>query len=103
MLQRLQGCRVVEGFLQITLIDNQNSSAYDNFTFPNLTEITGYLLLYRVNGLRSIGQLFPNLAVIGGSKLIKDFALIIFELMDLEVRRSIDCDIRSSHLDQTGK
>lgn len=44
---RLKGCRLVEGFVQILLIDNAESSEYTNISFPELREITGYLLLYR--------------------------------------------------------
>lgn len=46
---RLEGCRVVEGFVQILLIDRAEQSAYANLTFPDLVEITGYLVLYRYN------------------------------------------------------
>lgn len=44
---RLKGCRLVEGFVQILLIDNAEPSEYTNISFPELREITGYLLLYR--------------------------------------------------------
>jgi len=44
---RLEGCRVVEGFVQILLIDRAEQSAYANLSFPDLVEITGYLVLYR--------------------------------------------------------
>ncbi|KAH0546693.1 hypothetical protein KQX54_013740 [Cotesia glomerata] len=81
---RLKGCRVVEGFVQILLIDHADDSAYANLTFPDLIEITGYLLLYRVNGLRSIGQLFPNLTVIRGHSLFINYALVAFEMMHLQ-------------------
>lgn len=46
---KLEGCRVVEGFVQILLIDRAEQSAYANLTFPDLVEITGYLILYRYN------------------------------------------------------
>ncbi|XP_014295647.1 insulin-like receptor [Microplitis demolitor] len=81
---RLKGCRVVEGFVQILLIDHADDSAYTNLTFPDLVEITGYLLLYRVNGLRSVGQLFPNLTVIRGHSLFINYALVAFEMMNLQ-------------------
>lgn len=44
---KLDGCRVVEGFVQILLIDRAEHSAYTNLSFPDLVEITGYLILYR--------------------------------------------------------
>lgn len=40
--------------------------------------------LFRVNGLRSIGQLFPNLAVIRGHSLFINYALVAFEVMQLQ-------------------
>nr|CAD7403900.1 unnamed protein product [Timema cristinae] len=73
------GCRVVEGFVQIVLIESRNETLFENVSFPELVEITCYLLVYRVFGLRSIGSLFPNLAVIRGYTLIMNYALIVFQ------------------------
>ncbi|XP_029158533.1 insulin-like peptide receptor [Nylanderia fulva] len=75
---------VVEGFVQILLIDRADSSSYTNLTFPDLVEITGYLILYRVSGLRSVGRLFPNLAVIRGHSLFINYALVAFEMNNLQ-------------------
>lgn len=46
-------------------------------------EITGYLLFFRVFGLKSLRNLFPNLTVIRGERLKSHYALIIYELTDL--------------------
>ncbi|XP_011864735.1 PREDICTED: insulin-like receptor isoform X2 [Vollenhovia emeryi] len=81
---KLEGCRVVEGFIQILLIDRAEQSAYANLSFPDLVEITGYLILYRVNGLRAVGHLFPNLTVIRGHSLFINYALVAFEMMHLQ-------------------
>ncbi|XP_040162955.1 insulin-like receptor isoform X2 [Anopheles arabiensis] len=83
-LDRLRNCRVVEGFVQIMLIDKYGNDSFDNYTFPLLTEITGYLLLFRVNGLQTLGQLFPNLTVIRGSELANNYALVVYELMHIK-------------------
>ncbi|XP_055689522.1 insulin-like receptor isoform X2 [Lutzomyia longipalpis] len=85
-LERLRNCRVIEGFLQILLIDRLKGSdkAFENYTFPLLTEITNYLMLYRVNGLKTLRKLFPNLTVIRGNQLFVNYALIVYELMDIE-------------------
>ncbi|XP_035903371.1 insulin-like receptor isoform X5 [Anopheles stephensi] len=83
-LERLRKCRVVEGFVQIMLIDKYGNDSFDNYTFPLLTEITGYLLLFRVNGLQTLGQLFPNLTVIRGSELANNYALVVYELMHIK-------------------
>ncbi|XP_060537020.1 insulin-like receptor [Cylas formicarius] len=81
----LEGCQVVEGYLQILLFDNVNETDLEKISFPELTEITDYLLLFRVNGLRSIGQLFPNLAIIRGQNLFpSNKALIVFEMSMLQ-------------------
>jgi Receptor L domain len=40
-------------------------------------------MLYRISGFTSLNQLFPNLAVIRGRELFKDFALIIYEMLEL--------------------
>ncbi|XP_022901274.1 insulin-like receptor isoform X1 [Onthophagus taurus] len=85
MFENLRGCRVVEGYIQILLFDHENKSTFENISFPELREITGHLLLYRVNGLTSLGKLFPNLAVIRGQQpLLLGYALIIFEMPSLQ-------------------
>lgn len=82
--KKLEHCEVIEGFLSILLIDNVDPVQLSQFNFPKLIEITDYLLLYRVNGLRSLGQLFPNLSVIRGSNTFLNKALVIFEMSTLQ-------------------
>lgn len=84
MFEKLADCEVVEGFVQILLFDNFNESSFANITFPQLTEITDYLLLFRVNGLKTLSHMFPNLAVIRGQNLFFNYALVIFEMMNLQ-------------------
>lgn len=76
---------MIEGFLMITLIDKVNESDYDELEFPDLHEISEFFLLYRANGLKSLGKLFPNLRVIRGNQLINDFSFVVFEMMHLQV------------------
>lgn len=83
--KQLKDCRIIEGFLMISLVDKYNETDYDGLEFPLLTEITGFLLLYRVNGLKSLLQLFPNLRIIRGNDLINDYSLIIYEMMHMQV------------------
>uniref|UniRef100_A0A8C3J7D3 receptor protein-tyrosine kinase n=1 Tax=Calidris pygmaea TaxID=425635 RepID=A0A8C3J7D3_9CHAR len=45
--------------------------------------ITEYLLLFRVYGLESLRDLFPNLSVIRGTNLFFSYALVIFEMPHL--------------------
>lgn len=86
----LRECQVIEGFLQIVLIENNtDTSDFDNVSFPELREITGYFLLYRVDGLKTLSKLFPNLEVIRGDILLTDYAFMIYEMKNLqEVRFS---------------
>lgn len=82
---QLNDCRVIEGFLQIVLMDRTNESDFVNLSFPKLREITGYLLLYRVNGLTTLANLFPNLSVIRGHDLFMNYALVVYEMLHLQV------------------
>lgn len=86
-LKTLENCTVVEGFVQIILIQTNvtNHMHFEPFSYPRLREITEYLFVYHVWGLRSIGQLFPNLERIGGNVLFtQDSALVISECLQLE-------------------
>lgn len=80
----MRGCRVIEGFLQIVLLENAPDKEFEDLQFPELREITGYLLLYRVHGLKSIGRLFPNLEVIRGNILLADYAFMVYEMQNLQ-------------------
>ncbi|XP_064474784.1 insulin-like growth factor 1 receptor [Ornithodoros turicata] len=81
---QLDNCTVVEGSVLIMLMGNQREDFWNGVSFPMLREITGYLLLYRAGGLLSLGQLFPNLAVIRGSTLFMNYALVVFEMEHLQ-------------------
>ncbi|XP_013858973.1 insulin-like growth factor 1a receptor [Austrofundulus limnaeus] len=87
-LKRLENCTVVEGYLQILLItektSNINQEVFSSLSFPKLTVITDYLLLFRVPGLDSLSTLFPNLSVIRGQNLFYDYALVIYEMTSLK-------------------
>ncbi|BES93780.1 tyrosine-protein kinase receptor [Nesidiocoris tenuis] len=83
-IKQLEGCHVIEGFLQVVLIDNAKEEHFANYTFPELREVTEYVIFFRVNGLRSIRSIFPNLSVIRGEQLAMDYALIINELPQLQ-------------------
>ncbi|KAG8180786.1 hypothetical protein JTE90_012965 [Oedothorax gibbosus] len=82
--KKLENCTVIEGSLQILLLDNGQAQDYDGLSFPDLVEITDYLLLYRAFGLNSIGRLFPNLSVIRGNELFHNYAFVVFEMYHLQ-------------------
>nr|CAB3265276.1 insulin receptor [Phallusia mammillata] len=83
----LQNCTIVNGFLRILLMneDGFNDGSKTTFpTFPKLRVIVDYLLIYRVYGLKSINQLFPNLVMIGGRNLLyQKYAMVVYENPDL--------------------
>ncbi|KAI5644933.1 protein tyrosine kinase domain-containing protein [Phthorimaea operculella] len=81
----MRGCRVIEGQLSIVLMERVQTKDFANLTFPELREVTGYVKLYRMKGMRNLGDLFPNLQVIRGMQLFKDFALVIFDCSDFEM------------------
>lgn len=81
-LAKLRNCSVIVGFLQIVLIE-QNFSTTE-YVFPELREITHYLLLYRVKHMKSIGDMFPNLTLIRGIHLMLNYALVVFEMPNLQ-------------------
>lgn len=83
-MEKLRNCRVVEGSVVILLMDDQREFDFKNYSFPELVEITGYLMMYRISGIKSLNDLFPNLAVIRGRELFKDYSLIIYEMLELE-------------------
>ncbi|KAF7224513.1 insulin-like growth factor 1 receptor [Nothobranchius furzeri] len=86
--KRLENCTVVEGYLQILLINektsNINQEVFRSLSFPKLTVITDYLLLFRVSGLDSLSILFPNLSVIRGRNVFYGFTLVVYEMTSLK-------------------
>jgi hypothetical protein len=81
----LTNCTVLDGHFSISIIQGtQNYTNKDFHVFPNLEEITGYLLVFNANGLTNLGHIFPNLRIIGGKSLIKKYALIVYQNDDLQ-------------------
>lgn len=62
-------------------------------SFPKLTEITGYFGVVGVTHLNSLGQMFPNLRVIRGRRLMRNFALFIYESNLREVTANSDFNV----------
>ncbi|GAB5583836.1 insulin receptor-related protein isoform X2 [Prionailurus iriomotensis] len=82
-LRRLENCSVVEGHLQILLMFTATGEDFRGLSFPRLTQVTDYLLLFRVYGLESLRDLFPNLAVVRGARLFLGYALVVYEMPHL--------------------
>uniref|UniRef100_A0A8C1MLN3 Tyrosine-protein kinase receptor n=1 Tax=Cyprinus carpio TaxID=7962 RepID=A0A8C1MLN3_CYPCA len=83
-LRVLENCTVIEGHLKILLMFKTRLEDFKGLSFPKLTVITDYLLLFRVYGLESLGDLFPNLTVIRGNNLFFNYALVMFEMIQLK-------------------
>lgn len=77
---QLKNCRVVLNGLKISDISDDLS----DLQFPKLTEITGYLMINNVRKLKTLKNLFPNLAVIRGNILIDDSAMLLTNNANLE-------------------
>ena len=75
---------MIEGHLKILLMFKTKPEDFRGLSFPNLTMITDYLLLFRVYGLESLSDLFPNLTVIRGNNLFFNYALVMFEMLQLK-------------------
>ncbi|XP_041913358.1 insulin receptor b [Alosa sapidissima] len=83
-LTLLENCTVIEGHLKILLMFKTKAEDFRGLTFPRLTVITDYLLLFRVYGLETLSDLFPNLTVIRGNNLFFNYALVMFEMLQLK-------------------
>ncbi|XP_029970306.1 insulin receptor a [Salarias fasciatus] len=82
-LQTLENCTVIEGHLKILLMFRTKPEDFRGLSFPKLMVVTDYLLLFRVYGLGSLSDLFPNLTVIRGTHLFFNYALVVFEMLHL--------------------
>ena len=78
--QFLENCVVIEGYLRVMMISITNEQYLH---FPLLLEITEYLLLYKIHGMTTLANLFPNLVLIRGQQLIENYALMIYQMVSL--------------------
>ncbi|XP_061594290.1 insulin receptor b [Cololabis saira] len=83
-LQSLENCTIIEGHLKILLMFKTKSDDFRGLSFPKLRVVTGYVLLFRVYGLESLSNLFPNLTVIRGNNLFFNYALVLYEMLQLK-------------------
>ncbi|XP_066141360.1 insulin receptor-like isoform X2 [Euwallacea fornicatus] len=88
-LEVLRNCTEIIGNLSIVLLQNTKSvHDYDDYVFPELHRISGYVILYRVKHLTSLGQLFPNLRMIRGVDLLAQ-ENVVLSVYDLPSMREI--------------
>jgi hypothetical protein len=88
--EKYADCRMVEGHVQVAFIPT--SSEYANLssiiTFPELREITDYLIVYQVEQVVTLKHMIPNLAVIRGKHLFSNYALVIYQVSYLLIGTS---------------
>lgn len=83
--KKLEGCEVIDGNLEILLCEQMTEKNFTELNFPKLIEVRGFLMLHRVSGLKSLGQLFPNLTVIRGENTFQEgFSFVLSSAVDLE-------------------
>lgn len=71
---------VIEGSLQINILFDYLPPDHSSLRFPNLKEITGFLMLFSTESIVSLSTLFPNLMVIRGQELVESYALVISKM-----------------------
>ncbi|KAL0901343.1 hypothetical protein ABMA27_006622 [Loxostege sticticalis] len=83
-MQKLRGCQIIEGQLSIVLMEHSTPRNFENITFPELREVTDFIKIYRAKGIRNLGDIFPNLTVVRGMQLYKDYAIVVYDSAHLE-------------------
>ncbi|MED6244149.1 hypothetical protein ATANTOWER_025608 [Ataeniobius toweri] len=83
-LRSLENCTIIEGHLKILLMFGAKTEDFRGVSFPKLRVVTDYVLLFRVYGLETLSDLFPNLTVIRGNNLFFNYALVIYEMLQLK-------------------
>nr|XP_027238382.1 insulin receptor-related protein-like [Penaeus vannamei] len=76
-LQDFRHCTIIEGHLRIQLTGDNNET-WDDLSLPELTQVTDYVLIYRVSHLSTLDTILPRLAVIRGNVLFHEHALVVF-------------------------
>lgn len=76
-LKLLENCRSILGNLRISDMPKATGEQIERFSFPDLANIKGYLLIDNVGGLKTLSQLFPNLTTIKGTETFRGFSLLI--------------------------
>nr|BBI47314.1 insulin-like peptide receptor 2 [Gnatocerus cornutus] len=85
VLEKLKGCTIITGNLTFVLVHNErDENVFKKYSFPELTEILDFLIVFSVEKLTTLRGIFPNLRTIRGRKLFLGFALIIFKVPHLE-------------------
>lgn len=73
---KLRNCTVVTGFLSLAHYFGPTVECNETYNFLNLREITDFLIISELRNFTSIRTMFPNLTVIRGRRLLRNYALI---------------------------
>ncbi|XP_068208063.1 insulin receptor-like isoform X2 [Palaemon carinicauda] len=78
LAEELSKCRIIQGHLRLQLIEEETEEDIIKFhSFPNLVQVTEYVIIYRVAPLRSLESILPQLSVIRGQELFHGYALVV--------------------------
>ncbi|XP_012779846.2 insulin receptor b [Maylandia zebra] len=83
-LQSLENCTIIEGHLKILLMFKTRTEDFRGLSYPKLRVVTDYVLLFRVYGLETLSDLFPNLTVIRGNNLFFNYAFVLYEMLQMK-------------------
>lgn len=73
-LKLLENCKVIFGYLRIS---DMNFESEDFEKFPELIQVSDYVLIDNVKNLTSLSNLFPNLTTIEGEVTYRGSSLVI--------------------------
>uniref|UniRef100_A0A0N5AQ89 receptor protein-tyrosine kinase n=1 Tax=Syphacia muris TaxID=451379 RepID=A0A0N5AQ89_9BILA len=78
-----ENCTVVEGNVIIAVYNDTaiDESAYA--IFKTIRVVTGFVVVFFTENLRSLSRVLPNLRIIGGDDLIDDYSLIVYSNVGL--------------------
>lgn len=82
--KQLENCTVISGSLAIVFVFKIDELKEINELVLPVREISGFLMLHQVKYLKTMGSLLPNLTIIRGERLFSNYALVIYEMDDLE-------------------
>lgn len=83
-LKLLENCVIIDGHLVIADIVKFETVQFALFSFPQLTQVTEYIIVNNVRGLDSLTRLFPNLTSINGKKTFRGSSLILQDIPDMD-------------------
>ncbi|VDD92788.1 unnamed protein product [Enterobius vermicularis] len=78
-----KNCTVVEGNVIIAVYNDTTVDETTYESFKNIRVVTGFVVVFFTENLRSLSRVLPNLRIIGGDDMIVNYALIVYSNMGL--------------------